>query len=69
MESHSSCIRARYAETDQMGVIHHANYYVWMEVARVELCESMGFRYRDMEKEDGVLLAIKHVHVSRLMVV
>jgi acyl-CoA thioester hydrolase len=62
MESHSGCgstrVRARYAETDQMGVIHHANYYVWMEVARVELCESMGFRYRDMEKNDGVLLAV-----------
>lgn len=41
-----------------MGVIHHANYYVWMEVARVELCEAMGFRYRDMEKKDGVLLAV-----------
>lgn len=41
-----------------MGVIHHANYYVWMEVARVELCEVLGFRYRDMEKNDGVLLAV-----------
>jgi acyl-CoA thioester hydrolase len=62
MESHSGCgstrVRARYAETDQMGVIHHANYYIWMEVARVELCEGMGFRYRDMEKHDGVMLAV-----------
>jgi len=51
-------VRARYAETDQMGVIHHANYYVWMEVARVDLCETLGFRYRDMEQQDGVLLAV-----------
>ena len=51
-------VRARYAETDQMGVIHHANYYIWMEVARVELCEAMGFRYRDMEEKGGVLLAV-----------
>jgi acyl-CoA thioester hydrolase len=62
METHSGCgntrVRARYAETDQMGVIHHANYYVWMEVARVELCATMGFRYRDMEKNDGVMLAV-----------
>ena len=62
METHSlggiTRIRARYAETDQMGVIHHANYYVWMEVARVELCVAMGFRYRDMEKNDGVMLAV-----------
>lgn len=50
-------IRARYAETDQMGIVHHANYYVWMEVARVELCQAMGVRYRDMEAE-GVLLAV-----------
>ena len=54
----STRVRARYAETDQMGVVHHANYYVWMEVARVELCEAMGFRYRDMEKKDGVFLAV-----------
>jgi len=40
-----------------MGVVHHANYYVWMEVARVELCEALGIRYRDMEKA-GVLLAV-----------
>lgn len=55
-------VRARYAETDQMGVIHHANYYVWMEVARVELCEAMGFRYRDMEDQGGVLLAVVESH-------
>jgi acyl-CoA thioester hydrolase len=41
-----------------MGVVHHANYYIWMEVARVELCVAMGFRYRDMEQQDGVLLAV-----------
>ncbi len=58
MRSHSSRIRARYSETDQMGVIYHANYYVWMEVARVELCSSLGFSYRDMEQKNGVLLAV-----------
>ena len=57
MEPHTARIRVRYAETDQMGIVHHANYYVWMEVARVELCQAMGFRYRDME-QDGVLLAV-----------
>jgi acyl-CoA thioester hydrolase len=41
-----------------MRIVHHSNYYVWMEVARVEWCESHGFRYRDMESEDGVLLAV-----------
>jgi acyl-CoA thioester hydrolase len=58
MSSHLTRIRVRYAETDQMGVVYYANYLVWMEVARVELCKSLGFRYRDMELEDGVLLAV-----------
>lgn len=48
----------RYAETDQMGVVYHANYLIWMEVARVEACTALGFRYRDMEREDGVYLAV-----------
>ena len=51
-------MRVRYAETDQMGVVYYANYLVWMEVARVELCKACGFNYRDMEREDGVLLAV-----------
>jgi acyl-CoA thioester hydrolase len=51
-------IRVRYAETDQMGVVYYANYLVWMEVARVEYCKALGFRYRDMELEDGVLMAV-----------
>jgi acyl-CoA thioester hydrolase len=58
MEPHSTIVRARYAETDQMGIVHHANYYVWMEVARVDLCQALGFRYRDMEFNHGVLLAV-----------
>jgi len=51
-------LRVRYAETDQMGVVYYANYLVWMEVARVDLCRACGFHYRDMEREDGVMLAV-----------
>ncbi|HEY1182828.1 MAG TPA: thioesterase family protein [Bryobacteraceae bacterium] len=51
-------LRVRYAETDQMGVVYYANYLVWMEVGRVELCKACGFSYRDMEIDDGVLLAV-----------
>jgi acyl-CoA thioester hydrolase len=51
-------LRVRYAETDQMGVVYHANYLVWMEMGRTELCKSIGVRYRDMEEADGVLLAV-----------
>lgn len=44
-----------------MGVAYHANYLVWMEVARVDLCRALGFNYSDMEKE-GVLLAVTESH-------
>lgn len=54
-------IRVRYAETDQMGVVYYANYLVWMEVARGELCKACGFDYRDMER-DGVLMAVAEVN-------
>ena len=57
MES-CTAIRVRYAETDQMGVAYYANFLIWMEVGRVEYCKALGFRYRDMEEQDGVLLAV-----------
>ena len=58
MQSHQTRVRVRYAETDQMGVVYYANYLVWMEVARVEFCKALGFRYKDMEIDDGVLIAV-----------
>jgi acyl-CoA thioester hydrolase len=51
-------LRVRYAETDQMGVVYYANHYIWMEVARVDLCKGRGFNYRDMEQEDGIFMAV-----------
>ena len=51
-------LRVRYAETDQMGVVYYANYLVWMEAGRVDLCKALGFNYRDMEIDDGVFLAV-----------
>lgn len=51
-------IRVRYAETDQMGVVYHANYFVWFEVGRVELLRQLGFSYREMEKEDDCCIAV-----------
>lgn len=58
MHTHETSLRVRYAETDQMGVVYYANYLVWMEVGRVEFCKSIGFNYRDMEREDGIVLAV-----------
>ena len=52
-----SRFRVRYAETDQMGVVYYANYLVWMEVGRTDYCKSLGFDYRDMEKE-GAYMAV-----------
>ncbi len=43
-------IAVRYAETDQMGVVHHANYLVWFEQARTDLCLLSGFHYAEIEK-------------------
>jgi len=51
-------LRVRYAETDQMGIVYHANYLIWMEVGRVEFCRAAGIRYRDLERENGILLAV-----------
>lgn len=51
-------LRVRYAETDQMGVVYHTNHLIWFEVGRVELMRQMGFSYRDMEREDGLFIAV-----------
>jgi acyl-CoA thioester hydrolase len=51
-------IRVRYAETDQMGVVYHANYFVWFEVGRVEFLRQMGFSYREMEENDACFIAV-----------
>ncbi len=59
-------LRVRYAETDQMGVAYYANYLIWMEVGRVEYCKALGFRYRDMETDDGILLAVVEAHCRYL---
>nr|WP_321474816.1 thioesterase family protein [uncultured Paludibaculum sp.] len=50
--------RVRYAETDQMGVVYHANYLIWMEMARTELCRVRGVRYRDIEANDGLIMVV-----------
>ena len=51
-------VRVRYAETDQMGVVYHANYFVWFEVGRVEFIRTLGLDYKRMEAEEGALIAV-----------
>ena len=53
----TSEFRVRYAETDQMGVVYHANYLVWCEVGRTDLIRDVGMPYARLE-EQGVLLAV-----------
>ena len=53
-----SRIRVRYAETDQMGVVYHANYLVWFEVGRVDYIRDLGLNYRDMEQEENGMIAV-----------
>jgi len=50
-------LRVRYAETDQMGVVYHANYLVWCEIGRTDFIRRAGRSYADLER-DGVLLAV-----------
>ncbi|MDX2268695.1 MAG: thioesterase family protein [Bryobacter sp.] len=63
MLEHTTEIRVRYAETDQMGVVYHANYVVWMEVGRVEALRSVGLIYAEMERA-GFLVAVVGVNVE-----
>jgi acyl-CoA thioester hydrolase len=55
---HETEVRVRYAETDQMGVVYHANYLIWFEIGRSEFCRARGFSYRDMEEKDNALLVV-----------
>src|SRR5262245_5739769 len=55
-------IRVRYAETDRMGFLHHANYLIYFEQARTELLRSKGLAYKDLE-DQGYLLVIAKAEV------
>jgi acyl-CoA thioester hydrolase len=65
-DPHTTRFRVRYSETDQMGVVYYANYLVWMELGRAEYCRAAGIRYRDMEVDDGILLAVVEAHCRYL---
>jgi len=51
-------IRVRYSEVDQMGFVHHANYFVYFEMGRTELLRSQGLNYRDLEGEGQLLVVV-----------
>ena len=62
MSSGETTIRVRYAETDRMGLLHHAHYLVYFEQGRTELLRDQGLSYRDLE-DQGYLLVLTRVQV------
>ena len=55
--------RVQYYETDMMGVVHHANDLHWMEEARIDLMDQLGFPYAEMERQD-ILSTVKSLQVE-----
>jgi acyl-CoA thioester hydrolase len=63
MNDHAdTTIRVRYGETDQMGIVYYANYFVWFEIGRVELCRQVGFEYKKMESEDDSFIVVAEAY-------
>jgi acyl-CoA thioester hydrolase len=56
--THEITIRVRYAETDRMGLLHHANYFVYFELARTEMLRQRGISYREIEDSGHFLVII-----------
>ena len=56
---HTTKLRVRYSETDQMGVVYYGNYAQYFEVARVEFLRELGFVYKELEDE-GVIMPVVH---------
>ena len=57
MYKSTSKITVRYAETDQMGIVHHSNYYVYFEAAREDFIAGAGISYKDME-DRGIMMPL-----------
>lgn len=58
-------VRVRYAETDQMGIVYHSNFFLYFEVARTESIRHLGFTYADMEKM-GIIMPVVDAHAKYL---
>jgi acyl-CoA thioester hydrolase len=61
-----SRFRVRYAETDQMGMVYYANYFVWMEIGRTDFCRESGFSYADLEREEQAFLPVAEANCRYL---
>ncbi|MBS1527600.1 MAG: acyl-CoA thioesterase [Bacteroidetes bacterium] len=65
MFEHTTKIRVRYGETDQMGYMYYGNYAEFYEVGRVEMLRSLGMTYRGME-ESGIMMPVSEMHCKYL---
>ncbi|WP_300440802.1 thioesterase family protein [Christiangramia sp.] len=63
MKSHETFVKVRYAETDQMGVVHHGNYPQYLEIARLDWLDSLGVSYKSME-EEGIMLPVFELNLK-----
>jgi len=61
---YETSVRVRYAESDQMGVVYYANFFVWFEIGRVEMLRQLGVRYKDMEDQDDCHIVVAEASCS-----
>jgi acyl-CoA thioester hydrolase len=66
MKQHSIDIEVRYYETDGQGIVHHANYFQYFELARVQMLKAAGYDYADLER-DGYLLVVHKISCKFLL--
>jgi acyl-CoA thioester hydrolase len=57
-EFSETTVRVRYAETDQMGLVYYANYYIYFEIGRVEYMRQLGVAYKEMEIQDDSFIVV-----------
>jgi acyl-CoA thioester hydrolase len=63
MKSHETFVKVRYAETDQMGVVHHSIYPQYLEIARLNWLDTLGISYKSME-EEGIMLPVFELNLK-----
>ncbi|MUP47014.1 acyl-CoA thioesterase [Gramella sp. BOM4] len=63
MKSHETFVKVRYAETDQMGVVHHGSYPEYLEIARIDWLDELGISYKKMEQE-GIMLPVFELNLK-----
>ena len=67
MYEHTTTIRVKYADTDQMGYVYYGRYLEYLEVARTEVIRSLGLTYHELETKYNVALPVMDVHIKYLM--